>query len=239
MVSIPQSGQRTFKQCIAKRAIAPAPFQSLNRDKGRSNYQIRDEIAALKEFQSLNRDKGRSNPGQLTRTLRRKFRFNPSIGTKDVQTYRAQKKIAAGKSFNPSIGTKDVQTLVVKAREVVSTVSIPQSGQRTFKQMMSVIARPGNGKFQSLNRDKGRSNFNRARCRQACCCRFNPSIGTKDVQTGLRASLSLLDLPVSIPQSGQRTFKRFAGRTPGGLRQGFNPSIGTKDVQTQGAGYGK
>ncbi len=159
-------------------------FQSLNRDKGRSNKRRHwSGRRAGDWFQSLNRDKGRSNRPHTTHKRPRLARFNPSIGTKDVQT-------AAEKEFCLRLGG----------------VSIPQSGQRTFKRApkLELVAWTNVSIPQS-----GQRTFKRARERERAGGGkgFNPSIGTKDVQTA---------------SDGERV---------GGC-SGFNPSIGTKDVQT-------
>ncbi len=161
-VSIPQSGQRTFKRGQAARMTAKKKFQSLNRDKGRSNI---DGLCV----------------SIVTRVV--------SIPQSGQRTFKPDSRPSAGR------GGADV--------------SIPQSGQRTFKlypqphRLLSQVQG-----FQSLNRDKGRSN--KAMSALSCGCGR-----------------------VSIPQSGQRTFKlpSWEGIQP--ARTGFNPSIGTKDVQTR------
>ncbi len=113
--------------------------------------------------------------------------FNPSIGTKDVQTPPRPAPRPQTESFNPSIGTKDVQTRCARYKPAHSrqTVSIPQSGQRTFKQDEAIVSAQSLLLFQSLNRDKGRSNAPRTASRHDWRRSFNPSIGTKDVQTAL------------------------------------------------------
>ncbi len=184
-------------------------FQSLNRDKGRSNASTPTGGSHHPQFQSLNRDKGRSNAVRRLRYAVPICRFNPSIGTKDVQT--------AGRA----------------GCLVPIAVSIPQSGQRTFKlhrveRRLQLLVR-FNPSIGTKDVQTGRTRA----IRQNNNIRFNPSIGTKDVQTRDDPGHAEDAGRVSIPQSGQRTFKLW---DPGQIRKRdsrFNPSIGTKDVQTR------
>ncbi len=259
-------------------------FQSLNRDKGRSNEDAEYSASCPSKFQSLNRDKGRSNrefgiqnfdgvlvsiPQSGQRTFKRGGAillakamqgFNPSIGTKDVQTSAGCCCASSGgrfQSLNRDKGRSNRRTnrrermgeimfqslnrdkgrsnpRAQKRKEgLLCRVSIPQSGQRTFKQALGALLRFLMDKFQSLNRDKGRSNNTPCPHFRTTPFRgFNPSIGTKDVQTSF-------DLRLSPSREGFQSLNRDKGRSniilvPFWLvgKHGFNPSIGTKDVQT-------
>ncbi len=161
VVSIPQSGQRTFKRVPASHHHhQQRGFQSLNRDKGRSNFDPAQVVIGKIDVSIPQSGQRTFKPATSPRLACQQTGFNPSIGTKDVQTmlfvYASGRRLALFQSLNRDKGRSN-----------------SSCKQKTRSQ----------SEFQSLNRDKGRSNM------------------------FLQCSRSVY-VVVSIPQSGQRTFKQ-------------------------------
>ncbi len=183
-VSIPQAGQRPFKRYANPRnPRITSKFQSLRRDKGHSNQIDQNvECDAEIQFQSLRRDKGHSNALDCWWETHNPRGFNPSGGTKAIQTGAQASRSGQPHSFNPSGGTKAIQTRVSGVVRVYPKVSIPQAGQRPFKPVGHQARSSLEVSFNPSGGTKAIQTCSSGGIAPSDSC-FNPSGGTKAIQT--------------------------------------------------------
>ncbi len=232
-------------------------FQSLSRDGGGSSAERFYKLIREFEFQSLSRDGGGSSMVRLRITPRVLTSFNPSVGMAGVQANRfaggiRNRAVSIPQSgwrgfkplrsrsprmccpcFNPSVGMAGVQAQALDRLTAYRKCFNPSVG------MAGVQASWGQswiGEHYGFNpsvgmagvqADHGRDGPDRGH-------RFNPSVGMAGVQA-MTVARELLDLLVSIPQSGWRGFKPGCSHTPC-AGSGFNPSVGMAGVQALAPG---
>jgi len=126
----------------------------------------------------------------------------PQAGQRPFKRQSPKKTIESLLSFNPSGGTKAIQTRRIRGVSLVHLqVSIPQAGQRPFKPREFSGGIRAGCQFQSLRRDKGHSNLSARNLRVKTDC-FNPSGGTKAIQTRKLHRLVHRAQPPSFNPSG-------------------------------------